>query len=130
MLFRLKDAARGAPNSPEWKRLFVQGVGNYLMGCASTGAQLDRGRAAELESFMDDNGTNLGRFVGRALTAAPNYAGAFREVFGKKDRDRMGELAAGEAITGEENAWLETHIHADGEVDEYEQALLKFLAEE
>lgn len=26
LLFRRKDASRGAPNGPEWKRLFVQGV--------------------------------------------------------------------------------------------------------
>ncbi|MFY8195152.1 MAG: hypothetical protein ACOVKV_08735 [Novosphingobium sp.] len=32
MLFRLKDATLGAPNAPEWERLFVQGIGNYLQG--------------------------------------------------------------------------------------------------
>jgi len=130
LLFRIKDAARGAPNSPQWKQLFVQGVGNYLMGFASPSAQLGRERAAELETFANDSGTRIGRFVGRAVTTAPDYKGAFAMVFGRKGRDRFGELAAGEKITSEEQAWLETHVHADGEVDEYEQALLDFLDEE
>ncbi|HLS80390.1 MAG TPA: hypothetical protein VK025_03200, partial [Steroidobacter sp.] len=52
LLFRLKDASRGAANGPEWKRLFVQGVGNHLMGYVSPTAQLDRARAGELESFV------------------------------------------------------------------------------
>ena len=68
-------------------------------------------------------------FVRRALTTAPDYKGAFDGVFGGKGRDRFGELAAGEQVTGEERAWLDAHVHADGEVDEYEQALLDFLAE-
>lgn len=129
LLFRLKDATRDAANGPEWKRLFVQGVGNYLMGCASPTAQLSRERAAELEAFMADHSSSVGRFLGRMAKASPN---AFGVVFGRKaaPRDRFAELAAGEQVTGEESAWLETHIHADGEVDEYEQALLAFLAEE
>ena len=31
MLFRLKDATLGQDNSPDWKKLFVQGVANHLM---------------------------------------------------------------------------------------------------
>src|SRR5690606_246686 len=119
----------GAPNGPEWKRLFVQGVGNYLQGLASPSAQIGRERAAELEAFMADHGSSVGRFLGRMAKASPN---AFRVVFGKKDaaRDRFAELAAAEQVTGEESAWLDAQIHADGEVDAYEQALLDFLAAE
>ncbi len=130
LLFRLKDAARGQPNSPQWKQLFVQGVGNYLMGFASPSAQLDRERAGELETFANDSETRVGRFVRRTVTSAPDYVGAFEMLFGRKGRDRFGELAAGEQVTGEESAWLDAKVHADGEVDEYEQALLVFLAEE
>ena len=128
LLFRLKDAALDAPNAPEWKRLFVQGVGNYLMGMTSANAQLDRERAAELEAFVADASSHVGRFMGRMAKASPNSLG---EVFGKKapERDRMGELAAAEQVTGDERTWLDTHVQADGEVDEYEQALLDFLAE-
>src|SRR5690606_27794582 len=38
MLFRVKDATLGAANAPEWKQLFVQGVGNYLQGYAALSA--------------------------------------------------------------------------------------------
>ena len=129
LLFRLKDAARGSENGPEWKRLFVQGVGNYLMGFASPTAQLERERAAELEAFMSDQSGHVGRFLGRMAKSTPNVFGV---VFGRKpaERDRFAELAAAEQVTGEESAWLDTHLHADGEIDEYEQALLDFLAEE
>jgi hypothetical protein len=130
LLFRLKDATRGQANGAEWKRLFVQGVGNYLQGFASPSAQLSRERAAVLEAFMADKGSGLAGFLRRAATSAPDYQGAFAALSGEEGRDRFGELAAGEQVTSEEGAWLETHVHADGEVDEYEQALLDFLAEE
>jgi hypothetical protein len=47
MLFRIKDATLRADNAAEWKRLFVQGVANYLMGYVSADSQLSRDRAAE-----------------------------------------------------------------------------------
>lgn len=128
LLFRLKDASLGVANSPEWKRLFVQGVGNYLMGTPSPTAQIGRERAAGLESFVADNEPNVGGFLGRMVKSG--FGG-----FGKKaprkqpERDRFAELRAGEEVTGDEQAWLDRHIGAGGEVDEYEQALLKFLAE-
>jgi hypothetical protein len=131
LLFRLKDAARGSDNGAEWKRLFAQGVGNYLMGFASPNAQIARERAADLEAFMDRAGFGAGGFARRVLTSKPDFQGAFDVIFDRtKGRDRFGELAEGERVTGEERAWLETHTHADGEVDEYEQAVLDFLAEE
>ena len=135
LLFRLKDASLGKANAPEWKRLFVQGVGNYLAGSASPSAQLSRERAAELETFMNDAGSHgVGRFLSRALRgtreALDNLPAALRLAFaGENGRDRFAELAAGEEVTGEERAWLDGHVGADGRIDEYEQALLDFLAE-
>ncbi len=128
LLFRLKDASLGAANSPEWKRLFVQGVGNYLMGSASPTAQIGRDRAAGLEAFVADSKPSLGGFFGRM---AKSGLGGFGKSAAPKqpERDRFAELQAGEEITGDEQAWLDSHIGAGGEVDEYEQALLKFLAE-
>lgn len=127
LLFRLKDAALGATNAPEWKRLFAQGVGNYLAGFASPTAQLDTARAAELEAFMADQGSSVGQFLGRMAKAVPQV---FATLFADRPaaRDRLGELAAGEQVTGEEQGWLDAQIGA--EVDEYEQALLDFLDED
>ena len=129
MLFRIKDAALGAANAPEWKRLFVQGVGNYLMAYVSPDAQLSRERAAELEAFVADTSSNIGRFLGLMARGAP---GGFGLVFGRKPSalSREEQVAEAHDVTGEENAWLDAHIQADGQVDEYERALLAFIAEE
>lgn len=132
MLFRLKDATLGAGNAPSWERLFVQGVGNYLQGW--NGAKgITRERAAELEAFMDDRTTHIGKFFGRmARVDGTAFAQAIREVgFGRKQpgRDIAGEAAADHAVTDAENLWLQARIDADGQVDALEQALLKFLAE-
>lgn len=129
MLFRIKDATLGAANAPEWKQLFVQGVGNYLQGYVALTAQLSRQRAAELEAFMNDSSSNVGRFMGRMAKSAPN---AFGVVFGKKDAEppRAERVTREEEVTPQEQAWLDKAIAADGEVDELEQALLAFVAEE
>lgn len=130
LLFRLKDAALGAANAPEWKRLFVQGVGNYLEGLVSSTAQIDRERAVELEAEMAQTESSVLGFLGRMAKSAPT---AFRTVYdgpvSPEARDRLAELAAARAITAGEREWLDGHVEADGTVDEYEQALIDFLAE-
>lgn len=131
MLFRLKDATLGADNAPEWERLFVQGVGNFLMANA-TYTPLDIEEARRLEGFMAHKGDGVFGFLsrmGRSLDAQ----GARDAVF---DNDDLDEIAAREAalrndarVTGIENAWLESRIAADGARDPMEAALLAFLAE-
>ena len=129
MLFRLKDATLGAANALEWKQLFVQGVGNYLQGYVSLSAQLTRERAAELEAFMSDSESNVGRFLSRMADSVP--AGTFLRWYRKESvPSRADGVAAAEAVTPEESAWLKSLVGADGEVDELEQALLAFVAEE
>jgi hypothetical protein len=129
MLFRIKDATLGADNAPEWKRLFVQGVGNYLMGYASPDAQLSRERAGEIEAFMADTHSSIGKFMVRMATGAPT---GFGMVFGCKGAplSRERQVAQEQRIDDREESWLDAHIHADGQVDEYERALLRFIAEE
>jgi hypothetical protein len=129
MLFRLKDASLGAANTPEWKRLFVQGVGNYLQGFGGHDP-LSRERAAELEAFMNDSAVRIGGFLGRMGAATVN--GDLAQGFGRKGvaRDLDAEFAAAHEVTSDEKSWLQSRIDADGQLDEYEQALLEFLAEE
>lgn len=126
LLFRLKDATLGAANAPEWKRMFVQGVANYLQGAALRSAQITRERAGELEAFVADDRSSVAGFLGRMAAGAPN---AFGVVFGRKqpERDRLAELRAAEEVTAGEQQWLDAQIHADGKVDDYEQALIAFL---
>jgi hypothetical protein len=129
MLFRLKDASLHARNAPEWKRLFVQGVGNYLQGFGGPDP-LPRERAAELEAFMNDSAMHIGGFLGRMGAATVN--GGLTQGFGRKGiaRDINAEVAAAHEVTTDEKSWLQSRIDADGQLDEYEQALLEFLAEE
>jgi hypothetical protein len=127
MLFRLKDATLGAPNAPGWKQLFVQGVGNYLSGFTSYAA-LSNERAAELEAFMNRPTDGIGGFFARM--ARSDVRKGFAGAFGRKPaRDIDREAAAAHAVTGEERLWLQDKIDADDAVDEFEEALLAFLAE-
>ena len=126
MLFRIKDATRSADNSPEWARLFVDGVSNYLRGFALANAQLSHERMKELESFVADNRPNVGRFMGAMARELPEVHNQFGKVFGRKpEAASFTELEAeGNLVTENEKRWLDTMIEADGEVDELERALL------
>jgi hypothetical protein len=130
LLFRLKDRTLNADNAPEWKRLFVQGVGNYLQGYSSY-KPLETLRAAELEGFMNDTTPHMGRFAGRMARA--NVGEGFRAVFGKKKVKQMvnlnAEVAQAAQVTTIENTWLQGQIDANDLVDDYDQALLDFLRE-
>ncbi|WP_218151501.1 hypothetical protein [Novosphingobium sp. CF614] len=130
LLFRIKDETLHGDNAPEWKRLFVQGVGNYLQGFSAQ-APLSRDRAAQLESFMNDRTSSVGNFMGKVVRSfgAANRAGV---VFGRKQvRPELGTLVeAAREVTHDEKAWLDERIEANGVIDEYDQALLDFLGEE
>jgi hypothetical protein len=126
MLFRLKDAAIGAANVPEWKVLFVQGVGNFLMGYSAENAQLSRVRVMELEAFVAENRASIGGFMGRMAKTAP---GAFAKIFGKNSpaTSTADPVSAAQEVTGDERMWLEGQMARNGQVDEYDQALLDFI---
>lgn len=130
MLFRLKDASLGKDNAPEWKQLFVQGVGNYLCGFAATNAQLTRERAAELEAFVGDSQPGVGSFLRRMASGGPDFSGARSALLGEKGPTRADRVADAARIDGGEQGWLEGQINVDGRIDEYEAALLAFLAQE
>lgn len=128
MLFRLKDATLHEANSPEWERLFVQGVANYLLGFESP-EPLSRERAAELEAFMNAPAQGISGFFGRMAKADvnANVGAAFGSLLD------LGSAAGPEpsapAIDGVEELWLRDLIDADDELDELEKALLAFIAE-
>lgn len=128
MLWRLKDACRDGDNAPGWSRLFVQGVGNHLMAYSDYKA-LDRGEAERLERFMNDRRSSVAGFFGRM--ARSNPAAALRGMFADTpDEDHATEVAAANAVTPEEAAWLKQRIDADSTLDAYEKALLAFIADE
>jgi hypothetical protein len=129
MLWRIKDSTLGAANAPGWQRLFVQAVGNHLMAYSSY-RPLERPEAARLEAFMDDRRSNVLGFLARL--GRPDFGGAARvfksEEESAEDHDAAVDAAA--AVTPAENAWLQANVDRDGQRDEYEEALLRFLNEE
>lgn len=132
MLFRLKDETLAEENAPEWDDLFLDGVSNYLKGFALQNAQLDHGRARELQAFIADSRPNVGRFFGQMMREAPQVRNHFGKVFGKKDASPTfdQQAAAGEAVTDHEQQWLDAMIEKDGEIDDLERRLLARIIEE
>ena len=135
MLFRIKDATLGADNAPEWAELFVQGVGNFLMG-HNRFAPLSGERAAQLDSFMNDATPRMGAFFGRM--AGSDIGGSFASEagrvlgFGRKgtQRDLDAEVADDGRVTEIEDAWLQTQIDSNHQLDALDKALLRFIAAE
>lgn len=132
MLFRIKDATLGADNSPEWARLFVDGVANYLRGFTLTNAQLSHARMKELEGFISDNRSSVGRFMGAMVREVPQARNHFGKVFGRKpDAASFTQLEAdGSLVTENEKHWLDQMIDANGEIDELDRALLDRIKDE
>lgn len=132
MLFRIKDATLGAANSPEWKRLFVQGVGNYL--CALNKFQpLSAERAAQLDAFMADTSSSVGGFFRRMAKADIGEETSRVLGFGRKGLSEPAHadaVAKARAVTDDESAWLQARMDANGVIDELDQAVLDFLKEE
>jgi hypothetical protein len=126
MLFRLKDATLGADNSAEWKRLFVQGIANFLMA-HQTWVPLDGKAQARLEDPRA-NSTPFREVLGRL---GRNPATIREILFGEDVHGRAAAydraVARDAEVTPEESAWLKQLLDADGARDPLEQALLDFL---
>ncbi len=126
MLFRLKDATLSASNAPEWKTFFVQAVGNHLM-VATNYQPLDRARAAELETFMNDTDAGVGRFLRRMLKARVKDG-----VAAVRKPDELADMGvfAEDAVDADELAWAKATIDHDRILDPLEEALVAFVAQE
>lgn len=133
LLYHIKDQTLGRDNAPEWKRLFVQGVGNYLAGFSSH-TPLSRERAIELESFMDDHRASIGGMFARIGKAAvkENFFNSIGEAFSRKDDgpDTFQQAEDARKVDAGEHTWLEGRLDGNGQIDEYDEALLAFLEEE
>jgi hypothetical protein len=133
MLFRIKDAALYENNAPDWEKLFVQGVANFLLGFGGK-EPLPIERAAELEAFMSAEGAGVGSFLARMLKS--DVEDSVGQVFGSlldiapntPGIDEQVEEAL--QLTEAEEVWLLDHIDLDEELDPMEKALLAFIAEE
>ena len=125
-LLRIKDAALGSANAPEWKRLFVQALANHLLTDARQ-PELDRGAAQRLDRFISDHRVQVGRFLMRMAGAAAQ-PGQIRDSFEAPAANPPGPGEGG--YTADDQEWLNGRVEANRAVDDYEQALLDHLAAE
>jgi hypothetical protein len=128
MLWRIKDSTLGAANAAGWQKLFVQAVGNHLMAHSSY-KPLERSEAARLETFMNDRRSDVLGFLSRMRR--PDFDGAAK-LFeaGASAEDHDAEVDSAAAVTPSERAWLQFNVARDGQRDECEEALMRFLDEE
>lgn len=128
LVWRLKHATTNGANAPEWKVFFVQAIGNHLMAHNFYHA-LDRSEAKRLDDFVSDTHHSTAGFLSRMAGSVLHPP--VKEAFAAPKHDDIeGAVAADKAITSEEATWLRRHIDEDGQVDDIEQALLDFIAEE
>lgn len=131
MLFRIKNATLGKDNSSEWKKLFVQGVANHLMAHQS---YVPPSPEEELRLEAPYRSRPFDHVLSKLGGELPGGHELHDAVFGpnedkaseKFDRD----VAADAEVTPTESDWLKGLFDKSGARDEYEQALLDFLAEE
>lgn len=124
-LWRLKDACLHSDNAPEWKTLFVQAVGNHLMAWSSY-KPLEREEASRLEAFINDGRSSISGFFSRMRGANP-LAEAAKLFKAEPGVDHEARLAEAEAVTSDEQDWLDGRVNADSARDPYEEALLAFV---
>ena len=133
-IWRIKDNCLKGDNSPGWKLLFCQAAGNHLMAFNNY-RPLERGEAARLDSWVNDRSSSVLGFLARmggSLGAGLPVREALGEAFRKEQSAEAhdAEVEAARAIAAGEKAWLNGHVEADGVRDEFEEALLAFVAEE
>lgn len=131
MLFRLKDATVGEDNSPEWKRLFVQGIANHLM--AHQG-YTPPSPSEEMQLEARYQSRPLSHVVARLGDDNASPHEVREALFGDRQDEAIEklnhEIDADAAVTSAESNWLKRLYDQDGQRDEYEQALLDFLAKD
>lgn len=131
MLFRLKDATLGAANSPEWKKLFVQGVANHLVAHQDYSAPSPTEEMRLEQPYKADP---FGHVLSRLGHELPSAHEVGESLFGENENERIAaferKVAADAAITPSESDWLKRLFDKDGARDEYEQALVDSLAED
>ena len=127
MLFRLKDATLGAANSAEWKKLFVQGVANHLMAHQSYNPPSAEDELRMEAPYKADPFGHVLSKLGQDMARRDEFEDA---VFGD-EQERINQAVAADAqVMSGEADWLKRLFEKDGARDEFEQALVDFLAED
>lgn len=136
-LFDLNDATRGRANDPSWTDFFMRAVANAVTAAAGW-APPGRDEALRRQAWLEAPENDPGGLLVDAFAAAGGLTlGGIRDaLFGSDDAQHEARLA-GQAkaaahaapIDGEEARWLLDRIGRDGEFDDNERALVRFLRE-
>ncbi len=136
LLFRLKDATLGDENAPEWGDLFVDGVANFLRGFVLDNAQLSHERKLELVKFVESESKGHAGFIGAMATSraglGERIGWAVAHVNGTDgpQNDYAADEVVGDAVTAQEQSWVDAQINNDGQIDELEERLIQRLRED
>jgi hypothetical protein len=129
MLFRLKDATLGAENSPEWKKLFVQGIANHLLAHQNYDSP---SREEEMRLEQPYPADPFGHVLSRLGRDVAGLHEVEESLLGENEAEKTAgferDVAADAKVTGDEGDWLKRLFEADGARDELEQALVDALA--
>lgn len=131
MLFRLKDATLGQENSTEWKKLFVQAIANHLIAHQSYTPAL---AAEEIRLKAPFEARPFSRIPSDPRQELVDSTGLHDSV-PVPDQDQHiaevnGDVEADHEISESETDWLNRLHRADRQRDEFERALIDFLAED
>ncbi len=136
LVFELNNQTTEKENAPEWRKLFVQAIANYLMFPSGAPAVPDRAEAVRRERWLEER-RGIGAFVAdMGKVNARNFASTTRGILGRGPdagaaADAMAEASAfaRESISATEAAWLTEQISRDGILHDNERALLVFIKE-
>ena len=131
MLFRLKDATLGQDNSPEWKKLFVQGVANHLVAHQD---YVPPSPSEELRLESPYQARPFGHILSHLGREVASPSEIHDAVFGENQdaaSAKFNQAVAQDAeVTIGETDWLKRLYDQDHQRDDLEQALLDFLKDD
>lgn len=129
-LFDLNDAARGKWNDPAWTDLFARAVGNALMFAPGYTAP-SREEALRQDAWLQAPPEGPFKFFDRLLSGGGFGEGSTLDAQWTEHNARWArDLETAAVVTADEAAPLIERIGRDGELDENEKALLRFLKAE
>lgn len=130
-LFALNDATSGKANHSSWLTLFVHAVANYLMVIGAPAVPSPE-EAFHRENWLNQDAATFGRSFFRS------FKSLFDQRLEDKHADGSGgytnlktdQVARAEQIDLSEAQWLIDRLFADGQQDDNETALLRFIKDE